>query len=137
MGLSDHSKDNIVAITAVASGAELIEKHIGLDTKSKGLDMEFSISGSEILKFKKDILTAKKLIGKKKFVRNPSEDHNKLFRRSIYVIKDIKKGERFTTNNLKILRPALGLNPKYYPKLLGKISLKNFKKNTPFTFNMK
>lgn len=137
VGLSDHSNDNIVAISAVAAGAEVVEKHIGLNKNSKGLDMEFSICGLEILKFKKDILKAKKLIGQNRFIRNSSEDNNKIFRRSIYVIKDIKKGEKFTTKNLKILRPALGLKPKYFSKVLGKISSKNFKKNTPLTFNIK
>ena len=135
--MSDHSNDNIVAISAVAAGAEVVEKHIGLNKNSKGLDMEFSICGLEILKFKKDILKAKKLIGQNRFIRNSSEDNNKIFRRSIYVIKDIKKGEKFTTKNLKILRPALGLKPKYFTKVLGKISSKNFKKNTPLTFNIK
>lgn len=131
IGLSDHSKDNIVAISAVAAGAEMIEKHIGLEGDVIGLDREFSISGSEILKFKRDIVTAKKLMGKKKFIRNSSEDSSKIFRRSIYIVKDIKKGEIFSKKNLKILRPSFGIEPKYFEKILGKPVLENLKKNNP------
>tara|TARA_Y100000768_G_scaffold131554_1_gene97801 strand:- start:1709 stop:2722 length:1014 start_codon:yes stop_codon:yes gene_type:complete len=131
VGLSDHSKDNIVAISAVAAGAELIEKHIGLNKNSKGLDMEFSICGKDIYKFKSDIVTAKKLIGEPKFFRNPSEKKNKTYRRSIFVIKDIEKNEKFTYQNIKILRPAFGILPKYYEKIIGKKSKVKLKKNTP------
>ena len=67
---------------------------------------------------------------KKKFVRISSKDKNKIFRRSIYAIKDIKKSERITNKNLKILIPALSLKPKYFPKVLSKISLKDLKKST-------
>ena len=131
VGLSDHSKDNIVAISAVAAGAEMIEKHIDLKQKSNGLDAEFSISGKDILDFKKQILTAKNLLGRKKFVRNPSEDKNKIFRRSIYVIQNLKKGDEFSKKNIKVLRPALGLEPKYYDKLIGTKAKRNLIKNTP------
>ena len=135
VGLSDHSKDNIVAISAVAAGAEMVEKHIDLKKNSKGLDMEFSISGKDILNFKKQILTTKKLLGKKKFVRNSSEDKNKIFRRSIYVIKNLKKGDKFSKTNIKVLRPALGLEPKYYDKIIGTSAKKNLIKNTPLKIN--
>lgn len=131
VGLSDHSNDNIVAISAVAAGADLIEKHIGINKRSKGLDIEFSLCGKEIKKFSDDINTVKRLMGKKSFIRNKSEDSSKIFRRSIFVVNDIKKGEKFTKNNLKVLRPSLGLEPKFYENILGKISSKNYKKNTP------
>ena len=114
VGLSDHSEDNIVAISSVAAGAELVEKHISLENDNRGLDSEFSISGNEIKKFKDDIFKAKKLLGKNYFLRNKSEDKNKIFRRSIYVSQNIKKGEKFSSNNLKILRPLIGLQPKFF-----------------------
>jgi len=137
VGLSDHSTNNIVAISAVAAGAEMIEKHIDLENDFSGLDNKFSICGNEINNFKKDILAAKKLIEKKKFTRSLSENDSKIFRRSIFVVKDIKKGERFSIENLKILRPSLGLEPKYYEKILGKIAQKNYKKNLPLNLNIK
>jgi pseudaminic acid synthase len=131
VGLSDHSKDNIVAITAVAAGADMIEKHIGLKNQKKGLDIEFSIKGSEIKKFKEDILIAKKLLGSKFFKRDKSENTSKIFRRSILVIEDIKKGDKFTKKNIKVLRPNIGIKPKYFEKIIGKKSQFNFKKNNP------
>lgn len=131
VGLSDHSKDNIVAISAVAAGADMVEKHIGLKNQKKGLDIEFSIRGPEIKKFKEDILTAKKLLGTKFFKRDKSEDASKIFRRSILVIDDIKKGEKFSKKNIKVLRPNIGIKPKYFDNIIGKKSQFNFKKNNP------
>lgn len=136
VGLSDHSKENIVAISSVAAGAEIVEKHIGLENDVSGLDSEFSIVGSEINKFKNEIQKAKKLLGKNFFLRNSSEDKNKFFRRSIYVTQNIKKGEKFSNNNLRILRPAIGLQPKFFFKIIGKKSPKNFKKNSPLRINI-
>ena len=136
VGLSDHSEENIVAISSVAAGAEVVEKHISLDNDNSGLDSEFSISGNKIKKFKDDILKAKKLLGKNYFLRNKSEDKNKIFRRSIYVSQNIKKGEKFSNNNLKILRPLIGLQPKFFFKIVGKKSPKNFKKNSPLKINI-
>ena len=115
---------------------ELVEKHISLENDNRGLDSEFSISGSEIKKFKDDIFKAKKLLGKNYFLRNKSEDKNKIFRRSIYVSQNIKKGEKFSSNNLKILRPLIGLQPKFFFKILGKKSPKNYKKNSPLKINI-
>jgi pseudaminic acid synthase len=131
VGLSDHSKDNLVAISAVAAGADMVEKHIALKNQKKGLDIEFSIKGSEIKKFKNDILTAKKLLGSTFFKRDRSENASKIFRRSIFAVKDIKKGEKFTKKNLKVIRPNYGLSPKYFEMILGKKSPKNFKKENP------
>ena len=135
VGLSDHSKDNIVAISAVAAGAEMVEKHIGLNKNSKGLDMEFSISGKDILNFKKQILISKNLLGKKNFIRNSSEDKNKIFRRSIYVIENLKKGDKFSKKNIRVLRPALGLEPKYYDRIIGTRAKKNLSKDLPLKIN--
>jgi len=89
VGLSDHSKDNRVAIAAVAAGAEIIEKHIALDNQKKGLDIEFSLKGKEIKHFRRDIDLASDLLGKSFFFRNSSEKNSKIFRRSIFTIKKI------------------------------------------------
>ena len=134
IGLSDHSKDNRVAITAIASGAEIIEKHIALENQKKGLDINFSLKGKEIKKFKEDIVLAYKLLGSKNFFRNKSENTSKILRRSIFAIKDIKKGEKFTLQNIKRIRPGNGLAPKFYELLLKKKSLKNIQRAEPISF---
>ena len=131
VGISDHSTDNRVAIAAIASGAEVIEKHIALDNQKKGLDINFSLKGKEIKKLRNDIDVAFKLLGKKSFHRNISENKSKIFRRSIFAIKNIKKGEKFTKENIKIVRPGYGLEPKYFNKILNKRSLINVQKNEP------
>ena len=136
VGISDHSKDNRVAIAAIASGAEVIEKHIALDNQKKGFDINFSIKGKEIKKLRNDIDTAFELLGKNIFYRNKSENKSKIFRRSIFTIKNIKKGEKFTKENIKLVRPGYGLAPKYYNKILNKKSPINIQKEEPLKNNI-
>ncbi len=131
VGISDHSKDNRVAIASVASGARVIEKHIALDNQKIGFDIDFSLKGKEIKKFKNDIDVALKLLGKNVFFRNKSENKSKIFRRSIFTTKDIRKGEKFTKDNIRVIRPGFGLEPKYYNTILNKKSPSNILKNEP------
>ena len=131
VGLSDHSKDNRVAIAAVAAGAEVVEKHIALDKQKRGLDIEFSLKGKEIKKFKEDINLAYNLLGKKYFYRNKSEKKSKIFRRSIFATENIKKGEKFNNQNIRRIRPGYGLEPKYYEKLIGRKSPITLDKGQP------
>ena len=131
VGISDHSKDNRVAIASVASGARVIEKHIALDNQKIGFDIDFSLKGKEIKKFKDDIDVALKLLGKNVFFRNKSENKSKIFRRSIFTTKDIRKGEKFTKDNIRVIRPGFGLAPKYFNTILNKKSPSNILKNEP------
>jgi pseudaminic acid synthase len=131
VGLSDHSKDNRVAIAAIGAGAEVVEKHIALDKQKRGLDIEFSLKGKEIKKFKKDINLAYNLLGKKYFYRNKSEKKSKIFRRSIFATENIKKGEKFNNQNIRRIRPGYGLEPKYYEKLIGRKSPITLDKGQP------
>ena len=136
VGLSDHSKDNKIAIAAVAAGAEVIEKHIALDKQKKGLDIAFSLKGNEIKKFRDIINESYSLLGKKTFFRNKSEGKSKIFRRSIFVTSNIKKGEKFSKNNIKRIRPGYGLSPIYYQKLLGKKSAFHLREGEPIRQNI-
>tara|TARA_B100000787_G_scaffold149488_1_gene121498 strand:- start:13115 stop:14134 length:1020 start_codon:yes stop_codon:yes gene_type:complete len=127
IGLSDHSKDNRVAAAAVIAGAEVFEKHIALDKQKKGHDIKFSLKGKELRAYRNEIDLSYTLLGEKKFKRDKSEDKSKIFRRSIYVNKIIKKGEKFSIANIKRRRPNIGLEPKHYNYLLNKKSPKNYK----------
>ena len=136
IGLSDHSKDSRIAMASIAAGAEVIEKHIALSNQKKGLDIEFSIKGKEIKKFRDSINFAYSLLGKKNFYRNKTENKSKIFRRSIFAVKDIKKGEIFSKLNIKRIRPNYGLPPVYFEKILGKKSPKNIKKENPIRYDV-
>ena len=136
VGLSDHSTDNVIAKLAIASGADIVEKHIAINSRKESLDYNFSIKGKEIKKFRDDIDLAYKLIGKNEFYRTKVELKNRKFRRSIYIIKKIKKGDKFSVNNIKKIRPGYGVNPSYYEQILGKKAYKDFDQGTAFTKNM-
>ena len=128
---SDHSTDNKVVAAAIAAGAELVEKHIALKGQKKGFDLAFSLKGKEINDYAQVIKDTSLMMGKKYFFRNPSENHSLQFRRSIYAVYDIKKGEKFTKENIRVIRPGFGIQPVYFEKLINKSSPSDFKCETP------
>jgi len=136
IGLSDHSVGSTMACMAIAKGAEVIEKHICLD-KIKAVDSDFSLKGSEVKKFSNDIKDAFTINSYKNYSRSSAEMKNKIFRRSIYAITDIKKGETFTSKNIKTFRPNLGLSASYYLRILNKKAPYNLKKYTSLKKNLK
>ncbi len=131
VGLSDHSLNNKIAITAIATGAEIIEKHIALDNQKKGLDIEFSLKVRELRKFRNDIDETYKILGKKYFFRSSSEKNSKRLRRSIFAIKDIKRGEKFSVNNIKKIRPGNGISPMYFESLIKTRAKRNINNGEP------
>jgi sialic acid synthase SpsE len=131
VGFSDHSTDNKIVAAAVAAGAEVIEKHIALDGQKKGFDIAFSLKGKEIKEYARVIKETSLMMGKNYFFRNKTEIKNLKFRRSIYAIQDIKKNERFSIKNIKVIRPGFGIEPIYFEKLIKKKSPFYIKKQTP------
>ena len=130
IGFSDHSIDNKVVAMAIAAGAEVIEKHIALEGQKKGFDLAFSLKGKEIKDYVKVIKDTSLMLGKEYFFRNKSEDHSLQFRRSIYAVSNIKKGEKFTKRNIRVIRPGFGVQPVYFDKLINKKSPFNIKSQT-------
>lgn len=130
IGFSDHSTNNDIAKIAVAKGAVLFEKHIAEKNQKNGLDIKFSLKGNEIKKYKEDIIESYKIIGKKNFFRSASEKKNLFYRRSIFSIKNIAIGEKFTKENLKTLRPFIGISACEFPKIIGQKSKKKIKQFT-------
>ncbi len=135
IGLSDHSNDPIVAFTAISLGAELLEKHIALQNQTKGLDIDFSLRGKEIKYYSDNIKKILQLTNSKKPFLLREDLKNKIFRRSIVAKKEIKKGEKFSINNIKIVRPNIGLDPKYFDEILKKKSKRNLKTGSPLKKN--
>jgi len=119
-GLSDHTVDNTTAITSVALGACLIEKHVTLDRDGGGPDDSFSLEKDELLCLCSDTKTAWGAMGRVNYQRKESERDNLVFRRSLYVVKDMNAGDLFTEENVRSIRPGYGLAPKHYDSVLGK-----------------
>ena len=136
IGLSDHSKGSEIASLALAYGADVFEKHIALQNQKKGHDIEFSAKGDEVKSYVKKIYKISKIISRDYFFRSKNEMKNQIFRRSIYAIQDIKKGEKFTDKNISTFRPNLGLSASYYPNIIGKKSPKSIKANTVLDKNI-
>jgi pseudaminic acid synthase len=131
VGFSDHSTDNKVVAAAIAAGAEVIEKHIALEGQKKGFDLAFSLKGREIKDYVEVIKDTSLMMGKKYFFRNKSENQSLQFRRSLYAISNIKKGEKFTKKNIRVIRPGFGIQPAYFEKLINKKSPFDIKRETP------
>ena len=130
-GLSDHTLDNTTAITSVAMGASIIEKHFTLDRSGGGPDDSFSLEPAELSALCKDSKTAWAALGKVDYGRKSSEEGNVKFRRSLYFVKDMKAGDFIGPDTVRSVRPGYGLAPKYYEKLLGKKLKVNVKANMP------
>jgi len=121
-GLSDHTIDNATAVASVVLGACLIEKHVTLDRTSGGPDDSFSLEPQELTQLCKDSKTAWLALGNVNYERTEAEKGNVKFRRSLYVVKEIKQGEKLTAKNIKSIRPGFGLAPKHYHAALNKIA---------------
>jgi len=130
VGFSDHSTDNKVVAAAIVAGAEVIEKHIALEGQKKGFDLAFSLKGKEIKDYVQVIKDTFLMMGKEYFFRNKSENQSLQFRRSIYAVSNIKKGEKFTKKNIRVIRPGFGIQPAYFEKLINKRSPFDIKSET-------
>ena len=130
VGLSDHSEGEEVALAATALGAKVIEKHVKLTGDNKSHDSKFSMDTENFKNFCKKINTIWETLGTYNFNLRKDKD-SKQFRRSIYVVKDIKKKKIFEKSKIKKIRPGNGLHPKYYFKILGKKAKKNIVAGTP------
>ena len=133
-GLSDHSLGNTVAITAIAQGACVIEKHVTLKRADGGPDAAFSLEPNELAALCQESKAAWLALGYANYERKPAEEKNLVFRRSIYVTEDIKAGEKLTVENTRRIRPGYGLSPKHYEKVLGKSALADIERGTPLSW---
>ena len=130
-GLSDHTLDNTTAITSVALGASVIEKHVTLDRSGGGPDDSFSLEPSELAALCYGAKTAWSALGKVDYGRKSSEQGNVKFRRSLYFVKDMKVGDVITADCVRSVRPGFGLAPKHLEKLMGCTITQDVLVNTP------
>lgn len=136
VGLSDHSMGSVGAVTAVALGASIIEKHFCLDRAIENPDSSFSMNPQEFKQMVADIRQAEKAIGHVRYGKTNQEETNIVFRQSIFCVEDIKKGEVLTEKNIRVIRPGYGMKPKYYPEVLGQVALTDIKRGTPLQLDM-
>lgn len=130
-GLSDHILNTTVSIAAAALGASIIEKHLTIKRSDGGPDAAFSLEPQELKDMIKAVHQIELAIGKPNYNITKSEAENIIFRRSLFAVKNIKKGEKFTSVNVRSIRPACGLAPKYYKKVIGSIAAKDIERGTP------
>jgi pseudaminic acid synthase len=136
VGLSDHSLGSVAAVTSVAMGAKIIEKHFCLSREIENPDASFSMEPDEFTKMVDDIRAAERAIGKVDYSISEKEKTSRIFRRSIFAVEDIKAGEELTNDNIKIIRPGFGLKPKHWDKVIGKKAVNKIEKGTPLSFDL-
>src|SRR5690554_3356861 len=132
VGLSDHTLGTTVPVVATALGATVIEKHFILDKSIGGPDASFSLDEKEFTEMVQAVRNAEKAVGKESYELTEKQKAGKAFSRSLYVAEDIKKGDVFTENNVRSVRPGFGLHPKYFYQIIGTKAIKNFERGDRF-----
>lgn len=136
VGLSDHSLGAFSASIAVAQGACVIEKHFCIGKEVDNPDVSFSMTPEEFAEMVQAVRTVEASLGKVTYGVSEQEKTSYSSRKSIFVVKDIKKGECFTNENIRVIRPGYGLKPKYFENILGQHALCDIERGTPLAFDM-
>lgn len=135
-GLSDHTMGTAAAAAAVALGACIVEKHFTLRRADGGPDSAFSLEPGEFREMVQAIRTAEKALGSAGAGLHPEEDKSRAYRRSLFVVADVKKGELLTEQNVRSIRPANGLHPRHLPEVLGRRAARDLERGTPLSWDM-
>ena len=136
VGLSDHTLGIGAAVASVALGAVVIEKHFTLSRAEGGVDAAFSLEPAEMAQLVRECRTAALALGAVSYERAEQEQKSLQFRRSLYVVEDMKAGDVFTEKNLRRIRPGMGLSPKYYDIILGKKANCNITRGTAVQWDL-
>jgi pseudaminic acid synthase len=134
VGLSDHTIGIEGPVVATALGATVIEKHFILDKNIGGPDAHFSLDEQEFTDMVKAVRIAEQMIGKVDYEMTEKKKKSRQFSRSLFIVKNVKAGEKITLENIRSIRPGFGIHPKYFSELLGKEFNKDLEKGTPMLF---
>jgi N-acetylneuraminate synthase len=136
VGLSDHTLGIAVPVTAVALGACIIEKHLTLTRHTPGPDSAFSLEPHEFKAMVDAVRAAERSLGGVQYGVNEREAGSRVFRRSLFVTRDMRAGEEFTAENMRSIRPGHGLPPKYYEEILGRRAVRDIDRGTPLRWDL-
>lgn len=136
VGLSDHTMGIAVPVAAVALGACIIEKHLTLSRSEPGPDSAFSLEPQEFKQMVDAVRVAEKALGEVRFECSPREASSRRFRRSLFVVRDVKRGEPFTAENVRSIRPADGLHTRHLPEVLGRQAACDIERGTPLSWDL-
>lgn len=136
VGLSDHTIGIAVPVAAVALGACIIEKHLTLSRSTPGPDSAFSLEPDEFKGMVDAVRTAEKALGAVNFGVSGKEEASRAFRRSLFVVKDVKQGGTFTAENVRSIRPGHGLHPRHLDEVLGKRATRDAERGTPLSWEL-
>jgi pseudaminic acid synthase len=136
VGISDHTMGIGVSVAAVALGATVVEKHFTLQRSDGGVDSAFSMEPQEMAQLVVETERAWQAMGKVQHGPTEKEQASLVFRRSLYVVADIKAGEKFTPTNLRAIRPGNGIAPKFYDEVIGKTAKRDIARGTPLAHDL-
>jgi N-acetylneuraminate synthase len=136
VGLSDHTMGIGAAVAAVALGATVIEKHFTLDRKDGGVDAAFSLEPAEMTALVRETERAWQALGSVSYGPTDPEKNSLVFRRSLYITKDLMAGDKLTRENVRAIRPGYGLPPKYLDVILGKKVNRDVQRGTPLEWDI-
>lgn len=134
-GLSDHTMGSAVPLAAVTLGACIVEKHLTLSRKEAGPDSAFSMEPHEFKKMVEAVRIVERAIGEVRYEVTENERNSRMFRRSLFVVKDMQAGEQFTEENIRSIRPGHGLHTRYFDEVLNRRASRALKKGTPLTWD--
>jgi sialic acid synthase SpsE len=135
-GLSDHSMGHTIAVAAVALGAAVVEKHFTIDRRDPGPDSAFSMEPAEFRAMVEAVRTTEAALGGIRYEPTPSEAESRRFRRSLFVTRDMRAGEGFSSDNVRSVRPAAGLHPRHLGEILRRRAAKDLPAGTPLDWGM-
>ena len=135
-GLSDHTLGTAVPVAAVALGACIIEKHFTLSRAEGGPDAAFSLEPDEFSEMVSAVRTAEAALGQVNYTVSDKERQSRVFRRSLFVVRDMEQGEAFTPDNVRSIRPGYGLHTRYHDAVLGRRAVRDIARGTPLSWEL-
>ena len=136
VGISDHTLGNVVATGSIALGGKMIEKHLTLNRSAGGVDDAFSMEPEEFAKMVKDVRIMEEALGSYEYELSDKQASERRLSRSLFVVEDIKAGEKLTPENVRSIRPGNGMHTKHYEEVLGMTAVRDLEKGTPLSWEL-